>query len=95
MELAGRVSELLKHHIDRCAAILEILKPGHKTAEEIAREHFDERLLKGMGKFMAENEVISHCELLVACGDLRETGEHLYTATGSSNFENVIKPSGH
>jgi len=91
MELAGRVSELLKHHINRCAAILEILKPEPKTAEEIAREHFEERLLKGMGKFMAENEVISHCELLIKSKDVVTSDGDKYVATGSTNFEEDIE----
>lgn len=91
MELAGRISELLKHHVDRCAAILEILKPGPKTAEEIAREHFEERLLKGFGKFMAENEVISHCELLIKSKDVVSSDGDKYVATGSTNFEEDIE----
>jgi glyoxylase-like metal-dependent hydrolase (beta-lactamase superfamily II) len=91
MELAGRVDELLKHHIDRCAAILEILEPGPKTAEQIAREHFDERLLKGQGKLMAENEVISHCELLIKSKDVVASDGDKYVATGSTNFEEDIE----
>jgi glyoxylase-like metal-dependent hydrolase (beta-lactamase superfamily II) len=90
MELAGRVSELLQHHIDRCDAILEIIKPGPKTAEEIAREHFEERLLKGFGKLMAENEVISHCELLIKSKDMVTSDGDKYLATGSTNFEEEI-----
>jgi glyoxylase-like metal-dependent hydrolase (beta-lactamase superfamily II) len=91
MKLAGRVDELLKHHIDRCAAILEILEPGPKTAEEIAREHFEERLLKGQGKLMAENEVISHCELLIKSKDVVTSDSDKYAATGSTNFEEDIE----
>ncbi len=32
-----------------------------------------------------------HAELLVACGDLAETGKHTYIATGSQNFEDEIR----
>jgi len=91
MVLAERISELLKHHIDRCSAILEILKPGPKTAEEIAREHFEERLLKDQGKLMAENEVISHCELLIKSQDVITSDGDKYMATGSANFEEDIE----
>ena len=44
------------------------------TAEEIAQEHFDPKLLEGFGSLMAANEVISHCELLIASGDVAEIG---------------------
>jgi glyoxylase-like metal-dependent hydrolase (beta-lactamase superfamily II) len=91
MELAGRVDELLKHHIDRCAAILEILEPEPKTAAEIAREHFEERFLKGHGHLMAENEMISHCELLIKSRDVVTSDGDKYVATGSNNFEEDIE----
>ena len=44
--LADRASELIQHHVDRCAAILDILSDRPKTAEKIAHEHFDPKLLK-------------------------------------------------
>lgn len=88
--LGGRINELLQHHRDRCAAILEILRPGPKTAVEIAREHFNENLLKGYGMLMASNEVISHCELLIKCGDLVATDGDTYQSTGGTSFEKAI-----
>jgi hypothetical protein len=75
--------------MNRCAAILKILQSGPKTAKEIAIEHFEERLLKGFGSMMAANEVISHCELLIHCGDLVAANGR-YVSTGSSNFEDTI-----
>ena len=39
---------------------------------------------------MAANEIISHCELMIACGDLQEVKKHSYVATGKNTFENVI-----
>jgi hypothetical protein len=90
MELPQRLHELLEHHIQRCASILDILSTGAKTVDEIAREHFEASLLEGFGKIMAANEIISHCELMVASRDLIEVGEHRYAATGSGNFEELI-----
>jgi hypothetical protein len=91
MELPQRVQELLQHHVQRCAAILGILSSGPKSADEIAREHFDVSLLKGFGSLMAANEIISHCELMTASRDLIEVGENRYAATGTSNFEELIR----
>ena len=90
IRLGDRVNELLQHHRDRCTAILEILRSGPKTAREIAREHFDENLLKGYGMLMAANEVISHCELMIKCGDLVATATDTYQLTGSASFEKAI-----
>jgi glyoxylase-like metal-dependent hydrolase (beta-lactamase superfamily II) len=92
IQLAHRVNELLDHHIQRCGAIIEILSNGSgpQAAEEIAREHFEERLLEGFGSFMAANEIISHCELLTSSGDIVSTGDNTYSTTGSTNFEEYI-----
>lgn len=91
LNLVARVDELIQHHILRCADILKILKQGPKSASEIAEEHFEERLLKGFGMLLAENEIISHCELLSGSGDVGLTGDNRYMATGSANFESAIQ----
>jgi len=91
IHLAGRISELIRHHIERCAAILEILNSRPKTAEEIAREHFSEKLLEGFGSMMAANEAISHCELLIACGDVTAIDGKKYAATGKTDFKVYIE----
>jgi glyoxylase-like metal-dependent hydrolase (beta-lactamase superfamily II) len=88
---AERAAELIDHHIQRCAAIMEILRSGPKTAEEIAREHFEESLLKGFGRLMAANEVVSHCELLMKSADVAAVDGNKYVATGSTRFEADIK----
>jgi hypothetical protein len=77
--------------MDRCAAILDILSAGPKTAQEIAKEHFEERLLKGYGRLMAENEVVSHCELLISCGNVRTLDNGTYEATGNTDVADYIK----
>jgi glyoxylase-like metal-dependent hydrolase (beta-lactamase superfamily II) len=86
-----RIEELLRHHRDRCRRILEILDSGAKTANEISGEYFPEHLLKGYGSLMANNEIISHCELMAHCGDVRTTDAHTYRVTGSSHFDRMIR----
>ena len=90
LQLAERVKELLAHHVQRSGAIIELLRTGPKTAEELAREHFEERLLEGFGSIMAANEIVSHCELLFTCGDIVDVDENRYGATGTANFEKYI-----
>jgi glyoxylase-like metal-dependent hydrolase (beta-lactamase superfamily II) len=91
LNLVARVDELIQHHILRCADILKILNQGPKSAREIAVEHFEARLLKGFGMLLAENEIISHCELLIASGDVGLIEDKRYMATGSTNFESTIQ----
>ena len=92
VELAARVEELLNHHIDRCSAILEILTQGPMTPGEIAKQHFPEDLLKGFGRMMATNEMISHLEFLEESGDARALNDGRYERTGTGNalFESAI-----
>jgi len=40
---------------------------------------------------MAENEVLSHCELLCAGNDVVSAGDEGFGATGNSNFESLIQ----
>ena len=91
INLQVRINELIEHHIERCADILKILKQGPKTAREIAAAHFEEPLLKGVGSIMAENEILSHCELLSASKDVFLVEDTGFAATGSANFESLIK----
>ena len=94
VDLENRAKELVEHHIQRCGAIIEILNNGAKTAEEIAAAHFEESLLEGFGSIMAENEIVSHCELLIECGDVTPLNGSTYAATGSMQFEIDIKNLG-
>lgn len=90
VQLAGRATELIQHHIDRCADILEILSTRPNTAEEIAQEHFDAKLLEGFGRQMAVNEVISHCELLIDSGNVAPRNGNRFAASGKADFNNYI-----
>jgi len=47
-------------------------------------------VLEGPGKYMAMNEILSHCELLVDQGDLVETGRRQYDAGGTRRFETLM-----
>jgi glyoxylase-like metal-dependent hydrolase (beta-lactamase superfamily II) len=91
INLEYRSKELIAHHIERCGAIIEILNDGPKKAEEIATAHFEERLLAGFGNIMAANEIVSHCELLIECGDVTPVNPNAYAATGSRQFETYIQ----
>jgi glyoxylase-like metal-dependent hydrolase (beta-lactamase superfamily II) len=90
MAVNERVQELLTHHVERCGSILENLKQGPKTARELAVVYFEPSLLKGAGIIMAENEILSHCELLQACGDVAPSDDGRFQATGTSTFELAI-----
>ncbi|MFC1884827.1 MBL fold metallo-hydrolase [Thermodesulfobacteriota bacterium] len=95
--LDERIDELLQHHLDRCGDILRILKAGPKTAREIAESHFERNLLKGFGIFMAENEILSHCEILEESGDIVLSKDELFEPTGTHGFQSLIsslKPLG-
>ncbi|MFZ5587154.1 MAG: MBL fold metallo-hydrolase [Thermodesulfobacteriota bacterium] len=89
MDLAGRVDELLRHHLDRCADILAILVAGPQDAEGIARRHFAPEKLKGPGMMMATNEAVCHCELLLEAGAAARSGKQ-YLATGAGDLEAFI-----
>jgi hypothetical protein len=63
---------------------------GSKTARELAVAYFEPSLLKGAGILMAENEILSHCELLQACGDVAASNDGGFQATGTWTFESAI-----
>jgi hypothetical protein len=91
INLRTRIAEIIDHHTLRCAEILKILKDGPKTAKEIAVEHFSDSSLEGVGMFMAENEILSHCELLEAAGDVRIAKDGGFFASGTQGFEPLIQ----
>jgi glyoxylase-like metal-dependent hydrolase (beta-lactamase superfamily II) len=91
LRLKERLDELFEHHVQRCASILGIVASGEMHADDIARRHFKESLLQGLGKRMAAIEIVSHAELLAACGDLQAVDKHTYAATGTQHFEDVIQ----
>lgn len=91
INIEARAEEIIVHHIQRCADLLKILKQRPATAREMAVEYFPPSRLQGMGIFMGENEVLSHCELLSAAGDvLPEEGDR-FAVTGSEHFESMVR----
>ncbi len=91
IDLKSRVDEVIEHHIQRCAAIITILKKGPKTAEEVAREHFDAKLLKGPGIKMAIHEILSHAEFLQHSRDILMKEDQVLEDLGSSHFESMVR----
>ena len=68
--------------------ILEIAARPPSTLEDIAARHFPPRLLKGLGKNLAINEISAHIEILEECADVRWTGPEMNAIqpTGTNNF---------
>ena len=91
IDLKTRVDEVIEHHVERCGAIVSILQKGPKTAEEVARGHFDPQLLKGFGIKMAENEILSHIELLLFSNDILLQEDGTFVALGTGHFESLIR----
>lgn len=91
IELEKRSAEIIEHHIQRCASILDLLlKDGLRSVEEIVLAHFEPKLLKGLGARMAKGEIKSHLELLRHCGDVEWNGEDKVKGTGTTAFERTI-----
>ena len=67
---SDRANEIIRFHIDRCRAILDIIDDKSTSIEEIAIQYFPPHLLKGMGKTMAQNEIMAHIEIMEKCGDI-------------------------
>jgi glyoxylase-like metal-dependent hydrolase (beta-lactamase superfamily II) len=103
LDLGQRVAEIIQHHLERFGAILDILADGPMTARQITELHFDDKLLEGYGIIMAEHEILSHCELLIAAGDVVASGDLIaagdvvpadgacFEATGRTDFPSVVE----
>ncbi len=91
IDLKTRIDEMIEHHIERCGSIVNILRKGPQTAEEVAREHFDSKLIKGFGIRMAENEILSHTELLQCSNDIHLQEDGTFVGLGTSHFESLIR----
>ena len=91
LDLKTRVDEVFEHHLQRCGAIVALLKEGPLTAEELARRHFDSKLLKGPGARMATAEILSHAELLLHSQDIYREKEQRFEGAGTRHFESFIR----
>jgi glyoxylase-like metal-dependent hydrolase (beta-lactamase superfamily II) len=91
MDLGKRIEEILEHHVQRCAALVEVLKRGPRSPEEVAGQIFEPRLLKGPGIYLAVGEVLSHAEFLQRSGDLMIRKDGLLEELDSGHFESLIR----
>lgn len=89
LDLTERIDELFEHHRQRCAAILELSRSGPLTSREAALRYFEEKMLKGPGLRMGENEVLSHLEFMETVGDVVRDGERFAFSNGA-DFEKRI-----
>jgi glyoxylase-like metal-dependent hydrolase (beta-lactamase superfamily II) len=90
LNVGMRCEEMIRHHIQRCADILELVDSQPMSPEEIAREHFEPQLLKGFGFKLAINELLTHCELMEFSGDIAWV-EGKVISTGNGDFESLIE----
>jgi glyoxylase-like metal-dependent hydrolase (beta-lactamase superfamily II) len=89
-QLAARIDELVAHHITRLGDILQILdRKGPLSAKDIAFNYFNAGLLKGFGINMAENEILSHLELLIASGN-GHFEDDVFVPDSKDGFEDYI-----
>jgi hypothetical protein len=79
-----RAREIIQFHIDRCRDILEIIGDKPTGIKEIVVKHFPPSRLKGTGRFLAENEIRAHLEVMHDCGDI----------TWQRGSRDVVVPSG-
>ena len=88
----GRTREIVEHHRDRCAELLELLKQKSMDLDALTRKYFSRLMLEGPTFYLAFSEVVSHVELLQEAGDVRiDTGAlRLVHWQGSENFSNMI-----
>ncbi len=90
--LTDRTDEIIGFHIDRCRNILEIINRKPAELESIAREHFSQSSLAGVGMTLARNEIMSHIEIMEKCGDVivLDSKKDMFQSTGSENCLDMI-----
>jgi glyoxylase-like metal-dependent hydrolase (beta-lactamase superfamily II) len=86
-----RSAAISEHHRQRGRTIRDALRDGPLNDEAIARALFEPQRLKGFGVRMAVNEVRSHLELLIHCGDVCRTKEGKTAATGEAHYEEFFQ----
>lgn len=89
---SDRAKEIIQFHIDRCRDILNIIDNKPTGIEDIAIQYFLPSQLAGMGKSMAQDEIMCHIEIMEECGDICWAGENkdLAQHTGSNKFLDII-----
>ena len=93
-----RATEIVEHHVDRCQALIDILKQWPCDLVSLTRDHFSHRELTDSNFFLALTEVMSHVELLIESGDVAVTGELSRGGTvrwnGTERFPGFIEELG-
>jgi len=89
-----RAKEIIQFHIDRCRDILKIIDSKPTEIKDIVVQHFPPSRLAGMGKWLADNEVRAHLEIMEECGDIiwGIAGKDVIERTGTSNCLDTIGP---
>ena len=87
-----RAREIVEHHRDRCAGLLELLKQRSLDLDTLTRKHFSWLAPEGRTYYLAFSEVISHVELLQEAGDVRmdEGAPRLVHWQGAESFSKLI-----
>jgi glyoxylase-like metal-dependent hydrolase (beta-lactamase superfamily II) len=86
-----RAGEVISHHGDRLAQILQQLADRPVGLEEVTHGVFEQRKLTGGNLFMALSEVVAHVELLQDFGDVEFTDESKLRRTGSEEFRHFVR----
>ena len=86
-----RAGEVISHHGDRMAQILQQLADRPVGLEEVTHGVFEQRKLTGGNLFMALSEVVAHVELLQDFGDVEFTDESKLRRTGSEEFRHFVR----
>ena len=69
-----RATEIVDHHRERCADLIDILRRQPRDLPSLTRDHFSHRELGDGNFFLALTEVMSHVEFLVETGDVSING---------------------
>src|SRR5579884_3386270 len=69
-DLAGRTAEIIQHHYDREAQILNLLKDRPQHAYDVAEQLFERRWSNSEARRMAVAETLSHLEHMRLNGQL-------------------------
>jgi len=87
-----RARDIIRFHIERCRDILKIIDGRPADIGEIVVKHFPPSRLAGVGKWLAENEIRAHLEVINDCGDIiwRRGRKDVVESLGTSNYLDTL-----